>query len=690
MKFSACNILAISRSRGSRGLPCLVGALILSFLWLPVPTADASPLTLSRHETYSLAGHLEILPDKSGTLTFGDLLAGESAARFKPVSGFLNRGYTPEATWVRFSLTRTPDFPPDFFLRFAPLNLDHVTAWVQTGPEPAAVSSYRKYQFGDHHPALERPMRHSHFVIPLNDLDERPRTVYVRVQTTSSHTLGGWIYPPESFFSWSQQRSLLYGGYLGIALVIALINAIYALRLRDMLYGYYAFFVFAIFATEFGLEGLLGMVWPAGAHLVSDYLVGGGTALQYGTFCLFAMRIFESRGNLPYTHRFFQLITTLAGATIVSIPFGQYGRLITPLLMAGLLMIFHVTWLGIRLFRRRVPAGGLFLTSFLASNIGAVVASLRLLGVASANVLTTYSFQIGSLFHMVLMTLALTERLHAAEEKALTAAREAEQKAVGLANEMTRELVEKKMELEEALATEREALDSQVRFVEMVSHEYRTPLAIIRANLNILEMKACNAECVLVPNLEKIKRAVARLVEVLEISLGRERLDDKRLTMNREAIPLASFIRELADGATGLWTERRLDLDLRDGCDHAVDGDRSLLKTALLNLVDNAFKFSPEGEPVGVSVEIDNGEAVVIVRDRGRGVPAHELDMVFEKFYRGSGSADTRGAGVGLYLVRRIIEQHGGKVTLAGCDQGGTVATVRLPLPGQGGGPDER
>lgn len=670
---------------GCRARSCLAGLLVLVLSWLSVTTAEASPINLSRHEPCSLAGHLEILPDKSGTLTFGDLLTGENAARFKPVAGFLNRGYTSEATWVRFSFARRPDFPHDFFIRFAPLNLDHVTVWVQTGPEPAAVSSFKRYQFGDHHPAAERPMHHAHFVIPMNDMDEYPRLVYVRVQTTSSHTLSGWIYPAESFFSWSEQRSLLYGGYLGIALVIALINAIYALRLRDMLYGYYALFVFAIFATEFGLEGLLGMIWPAGAHLVSDYLVGGGTALHYSAFCLFAMRIFESRGNMPYTHRFFQGISLLGAATIISIPFGLYGRLVTPLLMAGLLMIFYVTWLGIRLFRRRVPAGGLFLTSFLASNVGAVVTSMKLMGVIPANLLTTYSFQFGSLFHMVLMTLALTGRLHAAEEKALAASREAEQKAVELATEMTRELLEKQEELEDALAAEREALDSQVRFVEMVSHEYRTPLAIIRANLDILEMKACKTDCVLYPNLGKIKRAVARLVEVLEVSLGRERLDDAHLKISREAIPMPAFMRELVHETNGLWTERRLEFDHRDTDGGIITGDRSLLKTAFLNLIDNAVKYSAEGDPVCVSVHAEEGEAIVMVRDRGRGIPADELDRVFEKFYRGTGSADTRGAGVGLYLVRRIIEQHGGRVSLAGCDHGGTVATVRLPLSYQEG-----
>jgi signal transduction histidine kinase len=668
----------------------LAGIALLFVLTAPgaamVAPASSPPLLLSRSEVYPLAGHLAILPDRSGALAFGDVLA--DATRFRPIPGFLNRGYTSETTWVRLSFRRSANFPSDFFLRLSPLYLDHVSVWVQTGPDPYAASSFTRYQFGDHHPAAERPMHHSHFVIPLNDVDDLPHLVYVRVQTTSTHNLNGWIYSPRGFFSWTQQRSLLYGGYLGIALVIALVNAIYALRLRDMLYGYYALFVFAIFATEAGTEGLLGMVWPAGAHLVSDYLVGGGTALQYSFFCLFAMRFFDTRGTIPYTHRFFQLICLLGAATVVSIPLGLYGRFISLLLIGGLVLIFYVTGLGIRLFRRGVPAGGLFLTSFMASNIGAVVASLRLLGAIPATWLTSYSFQVGSLFHMVLMTLALTERLHAAEEKALAAARESEHKAVELANEMTRELQEKQKDLEQALETEHSALERQVRFVEMVSHEYRTPLAIIRANLDILEMKACPAGCLLSPNLGKMKRALARLVEVVEIALGRERLDDAHLKMSQEAIPLAPFMGRLLDEIGELWGERRLELDLDAAEGKTVAGDRSLLKTAFFNLIDNAFKYSAEADPVYVSVRAETGETIVVVHDFGRGLATDERERVFEKYYRGAASTDTRGAGIGLYLVRRIVEQHGGRVSLASPETGGTVATVCLPLSYLGEGPD--
>lgn len=105
-----------------------------------------------------------------------------------------------------------------------------------------------------------------------------------------------------------------------------------------------------------------------------------------------------------------------------------------------------------------------------------------------------------------------------------------------------------------------------------------------------------------------------------------------------------------------------------------------MLKTAVLNLIDNAVKYSAVQEPVRMFLERQDGQAVVSVVNQGATVAPEELERVFEKFYRGGSSANTRGAGLGLYLVRKIIEQLGGSVTLTSDAGQSTIATIRLPL----------
>jgi signal transduction histidine kinase len=140
-------------------------------------------------------------------------------------------------------------------------------------------------------------------------------------------------------------------------------------------------------------------------------------------------------------------------------------------------------------------------------------------------------------------------------------------------------------------------------------------------------------------------------------------------------------MRAILNEARELWAERRLELDLEEnGGEFSVIGDSSLLKTALLNLIDNAVKYSAEHEPVNVSLRFNAGEGIIRVLNNGDVIPAEDLGRVFEKFYRGSASGNTRGAGLGLYLVRKIIEQQHGRVSLISNESDGTVAIVALPL----------
>lgn len=245
---------------------------------------------------------------------------------------------------------------------------------------------------------------------------------------------------------------------------------------------------------------------------------------------------------------------------------------------------------------------------------------------------------------------------------------------------MTAKLVNLHKQLEIALVTEREALDNQVRFVEMLSHEYRTPLAIIRANLDILEMKDGVTGGAHSTNFSKMKRAMSRLVEIMDISLERGRLDDNRISMKHERIQLGSFLRCLMDESRELWAERSLELVMNVPDDCGIDGDRSLFKTAILNLIDNAIKYSPDHETVQVELRCSDRQALIQVRNRGRTISGDDLDKAFEKYFRGATSSNTRGAGLGLYLVRRIIEQLGGTVTLTSDGCGNTVASIRVPL----------
>lgn len=231
------------------------------------------------------------------------------------------------------------------------------------------------------------------------------------------------------------------------------------------------------------------------------------------------------------------------------------------------------------------------------------------------------------------------------------------------------------------LSVKHDALETQLRFVDMFSHEYRTPLAIIRTNLDILQSKDQSAGNRLESNLAKMRRAVMRLVEVAETALTPERLEDGRLDIHRETIVLPDFLAAVTEEAAEFWSERAPQVQLARMPPVIFKGDVRLLKTALLNLLDNAIKYAPKQSSVNVALTTTDRVLTLTIDDNGPGIPEQELGLVFGKYFRGSRSFHAPGSGVGLYLVQRIIEQHGGSVSLANRPGGGAAATIKLPHP---------
>jgi signal transduction histidine kinase len=218
------------------------------------------------------------------------------------------------------------------------------------------------------------------------------------------------------------------------------------------------------------------------------------------------------------------------------------------------------------------------------------------------------------------------------------------------------------------------AFISQERFVADASHQLRTPLAILRGELDVLRKKpgrsAQEVEEFLdsaTQEIDHLSRLVEELLLLARIEAGAGSLTMSACRMDEIAIDVSSKMERMAARKSV-----RLKLDLQQGSgaggDFEVQGDEDLLHSALQNLVDNAIKYSPEGSLVEMRVsQLEKGVRVSI-RDNGPGMSGVEQKRVFDRFFRGgdsSGSAGrTSGFGLGLAIASRIIEMHGSKLEL--------------------------
>jgi signal transduction histidine kinase len=221
------------------------------------------------------------------------------------------------------------------------------------------------------------------------------------------------------------------------------------------------------------------------------------------------------------------------------------------------------------------------------------------------------------------------------------------------------------------------SLTAQRQFVADASHELRNPLAVIRTNADVALREPLGDD--VRTRLEAVRRASERMRRLVDDLLALARLE--LAGGQRAEVDLATVVDEVRGELDALARAHGLPLEARAECDLRVVADRDAVKRALANLLDNAFRHSPDGAPVRVAAERRNGWAVLSVADRGPGLTAEEQERVFERFWRSdaSRSRESGGAGLGLAIVRRIAESHGGEVAVT--SQPGAGATFELRLP---------
>jgi heavy metal sensor kinase len=230
-----------------------------------------------------------------------------------------------------------------------------------------------------------------------------------------------------------------------------------------------------------------------------------------------------------------------------------------------------------------------------------------------------------------------------------------------------------------------ERLDSAFRysrrFVADASHELRTPLTVLQGELESLaQQPQLSGE--LRDRLGSTLEEVSRLAQIVEGLFAISRLDVGEAAAEWLPLDLAQLARSTADQMSLLAEDKEIKVNCQAAPAVWVQGDRARLKQVVVNLLDNAIKYTPQGGAVTLSVAAHDSKAVLEVEDNGVGIPSEALPRVFERFFRvdTARSRDQGGAGLGLAIVKSICTAHHGQVQAASTPGQGSRFSVELPL----------
>ena len=226
----------------------------------------------------------------------------------------------------------------------------------------------------------------------------------------------------------------------------------------------------------------------------------------------------------------------------------------------------------------------------------------------------------------------------------------------------------------------KEALRIRDEFISVAAHELRTPLTTLYARLQLIERRLSNKglePTAVLRDVTLVRQAADRLKTLIDRLLDVSRIRSGQLQIERESTDVKAMLDSIAEMLAD--TSRRRITVRTSGTDHgyvvSVDGVR--LEEVIVNLIDNALKYSRDGTDVDVDLSCADGSMRIAVRDHGPGIEPHERTRIFEPFHRSSAVAP--GVGLGLHIAKEIVELHGGTLTVESPADGGSRFVVVLP-----------
>lgn len=615
------------------------------------------------------ASAVEFIEDSDGQLTLAAILTDPSiAARFKPapISGRdINFGYSSASYWLRLPLKREPELAANAVLELMYIYIDKIEFYA---PGKAPVITGSAFPFSSH------PIPNRFYAFPI-ELSPQSQYFYFRIQSEDALTVPLALSQLDKFSADSQQDYMLQSIYYGSVLALALYNLLLYFSLKEKTYLYYSLYVITLGLGMLAGNGLgKQLIWP---DFPAWNRVSQSTILSVtGVFAiLFAQSYLQTQRQTPKTHVLLNLLMAGFSFVAVSLAFSvNFGYPIAGLLNAMLVLslLFGGTIIvtPIRLICSGQRGYRYFLLAWGILSLGVMVATFRFLDWLPTNALTAYAVQISSAFEMLFLAFALADRIHQetrlkqqSQEESLKLKQSLLKTLAISERNLEKQVKERTLALEASLANEKQIRIQYIRFGALISHEFRNQLAIIRSQLSVIDKEYQQGIVSLEKRIPIINLTINQLTNLFDKWLQDGRLNDDKHVLTIDRIDVATWLSDLIEQYESLQPEYEFLIKFNtDVIDLYADID--LLTMAVKNLIDNACKYSPADSLITIEVRQRDRMVGIAVIDHGLGIAEQHQQQIFSDYYRVNPESREQGLGLGLSLVKRIINRHGGHIEL--------------------------
>lgn len=542
---------------------------------------------------------------------------------FESFEHLLAKGYSKHPIWIKVSYKKA-DKPnkEDLVLRILPTYLDEVTLYQRVGQRWVSSST------GDRYPFAERDNQNT--ALSFNLHQQAEDVIYLRLQTTSTSLMSLEVVTQKHFSQLEGRRDTLLGIYFGSLIILMLISTTIGWLSKQSHLRLFALFEFAelLYATAF--TGYMPRFILPSHPLLMDLLFGVFVISHIFTGILFHRSLLKSLLNHRIINFTFNFVTALyLGLYAVYLFYDRQMALsLTLLVMMPCTLIFAYVALFIFIKKPKIP-NKYAIASVYTALVGSILFAVAPpLGLINGVEVSLYASLLNGFVFSILMFILLLSDLRYQERQLL-------------------ELEKTALVSNQEIAFQRAENERQSKFMAMLSHELKTPLAVIKLAVDS-GLKNNRYET-------HANKAITDLNQIIDRSVQMSRLDQGSYPIQKTELNVSDLLQSLL----GVQAHR---FELNMPSNLKIQSDPFLVQIILGNLIENALKYSKEESSISIEFKETEDQVVMTISNLPNiaGMPAS--DLVFDKFYRSSNAHHISGSGLGLYLVKALTEMLNGSI----------------------------